>query len=168
MFTSEQLDLIKSKNKNAAWILDVNGEMWVVDYKDMIYAIHWLDTSSHQSKWHKFGMTWWGNKWAKGMLKDSRNIYICLFLFETCINLEYSEQSIFKANFLLQDSILFRCTDTHIGTSLNFAHCQFIQASRCNQISQRMPAPADWMNKHLLCQSGKGTEKAACRLNKAV
>lgn len=52
--------------------------------------------------------------------------------------------------------------------SLNFAPCQVFQASRYNQIPRLMPAPTDWMNKHLLCQSGKGTELAACRLNKVV
>lgn len=55
-----------------------------------------------------------------------------------------------------------------IGTSLIFARCQLFQAFRYNQISQLVPAPADWTNKRLLCQSGKGTVKAACRLNKAV
>lgn len=113
-----------------------------MDYKD----IHWLDTSSQQwSKWHKFGMTWWRKKFAKGMLKESRNKYICLFLFETCINLEYSEQNIFKAHFLLQHSIWFRCTDTHIGTSLNFAHCQFIQAPDIIKfLNECQPLQIEW------------------------
>lgn len=36
------LHLLKSENKNATCIREVNGQMWPVDCGDTIYVIHWL------------------------------------------------------------------------------------------------------------------------------